>query len=187
MTVQPVARRYAQALFDVTQAVGAQASGQTDGIIQTLGDLAKLTTSNEELHKLIGSPTIPPAVKKAVMLGIVDQAGVTLDPVRRLVGMLGDQDRLSILGQVAEAFAERVRESRKVAYADVVTAVPLTPASRAALEDALGRASGKTVTLLERVDPSIIGGVVATIGSFVYDGSVAHQLDKIKTQLTANN
>ena len=185
MTVQPVARRYAQALFDVTQ-TGAQASN-ADVISQALLGLAGLTTSNDELRKLIASPTVPPSAKRAVMTGILDAAGVKLEEVRRLVGLLADHDRLAILDQVAEAFAERVREARKVAHAEVVTAVPLTPASRAALEEALGKASGKTVTMTERVDPSIIGGVVATIGSFVYDGSIAHQLDKIKKQLTANN
>jgi F-type H+-transporting ATPase subunit delta len=186
MTVQPVARRYAQALFDVTQA-GAQASGRVDAISEALTSLASLTTSNDELRKLIASPTVPPAAKRAVMIGILDAGGITLDEVRRLVGLLADHDRLAILDQVATAFSERVLEAQKVAHADVVTAVPLTPASRAALAAALGKASGKTVTMTERVDPSIIGGVVATIGSFVYDGSIAHQLNKMKKQLTANN
>ena len=186
MTVQPVARRYAQALFDVTQA-GAQASSQADAIGQALTSLASLTTSNDELRKLIASPTVPPSAKKAVMVGIIDAGGIKLDEVRRLVGLLADHDRLAILDQIAAAFSERLLEAKKVAHADVVTAVPLTPASRAALADALGKASGKTVTMTERIDPSIIGGVVATIGSFVYDGSIAHQLDKIKKQLTANN
>jgi F-type H+-transporting ATPase subunit delta len=121
------------------------------------------------------------------MMSILDAAGIKIDEVRRLVGLLADHDRLAILDQVAAAFSERLLDAKKVAHADVVTATPLTPASRAALAEALGKASGKTVTMTERVDPSIIGGVVATIGSFVYDGSIAHQLDKIKKQLTANS
>ena len=187
MNVQPVARRYAQALFDVTQSGGSQPSGQADVLTQTLKGLADLITSHAELQALIESPTVPPATKKAVINGVMDAAGVKIGEVQRLVGLLADHDRLAILDQVAEAFAERVREARKVANADVVTAVPLTPASRAALEQALSQASGKTVTVSERVDPSIIGGVVARIGSFVYDGSIANQLDKLRKQLTANN
>lgn len=187
MTVQPVARRYAQALFDVTQSGGAQASSQGEAIRQALTGLASITTSNEELSKVIASPTVPPAAKKAVMMGVLDAMGIKIEEVRRLVGLLADHDRLTILDQVAAAFSERLLDAQKIAHADVVTAVPLTAASRAALADALGKASGKTVTMTERVDPSIIGGVVATIGSFVYDGSIAHQLDKIKKQLTANN
>ena len=187
MTVQPVARRYAAALFDVTQSGSAQASTRPDAIAQALRDLAAAISGHDELKKLIDSPTAPPAIKKAVMLAVVEAGGVTIEEVKRLISLLGDHDRLSILGQIAEAFGERLRESRNEAFADVTTAVPLTPASRAALEDALGKASGKKVTMTERVDPSIIGGVVARIGTFVYDGSIANQLDKLKKQLTANN
>jgi len=187
MTVQPVARRYAAALFDVTQSGGGQASTQADAISQALTDLAGLIESHSELSKLIASPTVPPTVKKAVMLAIVDAAGIKVDEVKRLVGLLADRDRLAMLDQVAAAFGVKLGEARKVAHADVTTAVPLTPESRAALAQALGQASGKNVTMTERVDPSIIGGVVARIGTFVYDGSVANQLDKLKKQLTANN
>ena len=187
MTVQPVARRYAAALFDVTQSGGGQASTKADVIGQSLRDLAGLIAGHDELNKLIGSPTVPPSAKKGVMLAVVDAAGIKIDEVRRLVGLLADHDRLVILDQISEAFSERVREARKMAHAEVTTAVPLTPASRAALEDALSNASGKTVTMTERVDPSIIGGVVARIGTFVYDGSIANQLDKLKKQLTANS
>jgi len=186
MTVQPVARRYAAALFDVTQSGGGQAASQ-DAISQALSDLAGLAHSHDDLRKLLASPTVPAANKKAVIMGVVDAAGIKADEVRRLVGLLADHDRLDILDQVAAAFVDRLSEARKMAHADVVTAVPLTPETRAALAAALGKASGKTITMTERVDPSIIGGVVARIGTFVYDGSVAHQLDKLKQQLTANS
>ena len=187
MTVQPVARRYAGALFDVTKSDGGQASSQADAISQALNDLAGLVAGHDELHNLVASPTVPPTAKKAVMLAVVDAAGIKIDEVKRLIGLLADHDRLPILNQIAEAFAERLRESRKVAHADVTTAVPLTAESRAALADALGKASGKKVTMTERVDPAIIGGVVARIGTFVYDASIANQLDKLKKQLTANS
>ena len=94
--------------------------------------------------------------------------------------MLADRDRLALLPPVAAAFAERLMDAKRLAQADVVTAVPLTAASRAALADALGRASGKSVTMTERVDPAIIGGVVARIGTFVYDASVAGQLERLR-------
>jgi F-type H+-transporting ATPase subunit delta len=92
-----------------------------------------------------------------------------------------------MLDQVAAAFGERLGEARKIAHADVTTAIPLTPETRAALAQALGQASGKTVTMTERVDPSIIAAWWRASGRFVYDGSVANQLDKLKKQLTANN
>jgi F-type H+-transporting ATPase subunit delta len=181
MRVQPAARRFAAALFDVTRKAGSE-----DRAGQQLSDLAALVASHAELGRVAASRSLPPAAKKAVFTAILDAAGITSDEVRRLVGMLADRDRLPLLGPVAAAFSDRLMEAKRMARADVVTAVPLTPASRAALAEALGRASGKTVTMSEKVDPAIIGGVVARIGTFVYNGSVANQLERLKKQLTSN-
>jgi len=181
MNAEPVARRYAAALFDVTAKAGS-----TDRASQDLGVLARLFADSAELRHVVASPTVPASAKKAVFAAIMEAAGLISAEVRRLVAMLADRDRLPLLPALEAAFAARVDDAKRVAQADVVTAVPLTPASRAALAEALGKASGKTVTMTERVDPAIIGGVVARIGTFVYDGSVARQLERLKTQLTTN-
>ena len=68
-----------------------------------------------------------------------------------------------------------------------MTAVPLADDSRAALAAALGRAAGAHVTMTERVDPSIIGGVVAKVGSVVFDGSVTTQLARMRQKLVAES
>ena len=182
MNAQPVARRYAAALFEVTQKAGS-----VDRASQDLADLGLLFGEHAELRHVVASPTVPASVKKAIFNAIMAAAGLASAEVRRLVGMLADRDRLSLLPQVAAAFGERVMDAKRLAQADVVTAVPLTASSRAALADALGRASGKTVTMTERVDPAIIGGVVARIGTFVYDASVAGQLARLREKLTTNN
>ena len=78
--------------------------------------------------------------------------------------MLADRDRLAGLPELAATFAERLLDAQHIVSADVVTAAPLTDASRAALSAALGRATGKSVTITERVDPAIVGGVVARVG-----------------------
>ena len=67
--------------------------------------------------------------------------------------------------------------------AHVTTAVALTPDRTQALADALGKAVGGTVRITASVDPAIVGGVVARVGSTVYDGSVTRQLERLKSQL----
>jgi F-type H+-transporting ATPase subunit delta len=58
------------------------------------------------------------------------------------------------------------------------------PADRvAALKDGLARATGRDVQIETRVDPSLVGGAVAQIGSTVYDGSITTQLRKLKQAL----
>jgi F-type H+-transporting ATPase subunit delta len=88
-----------------------------------------------------------------------------------------------LLPGVTAAFDERVRQERHLLQAEVVTAVPLPDAQRTALAGALRRAAGSDLTITEKVDPSIIGGVIARVGSLVFDGSVTRQLERMKQRL----
>ena len=63
--------------------------------------------------------------------------------------------------------------------------MPLSADRTENIEKRLSQVTGKTVTVSSRVDPSIIGGVVASLGGTVYDGSVTHQLEKIRARLIA--
>jgi F-type H+-transporting ATPase subunit delta len=75
--------------------------------------------------------------------------------------------------------------ARNVVTAEVTTAVPLSDAHRTALAAALGKAVDREVTVTERVDPSIIGGVIARVGSVVFDGSVTRQIERMHETLVA--
>jgi F-type H+-transporting ATPase subunit delta len=76
-----------------------------------------------------------------------------------------------------------VRQLRRVVTAELTTAMPLPDSQRATLVAALGRAAGAEVALTERVDPALIGGVVARVGSVVFDGSVLTQIERMRRRL----
>ncbi len=173
------ARRYAGVLFDVVEPRGGSAKALSD-----LQAVADATASNVELQQVFGNPAIPPSKKRAVVDAIAAAAG-TGEEVRRMLGMLADRDRLDAIGQVSAAFFDRVMQARKTLEADVVTATPLTDERRASLARALGHAAQCQVTIRERVDPSILGGVVARVGSLVFDGSVLRQVERLKEQLAS--
>jgi F-type H+-transporting ATPase subunit delta len=172
-------RRYASALFDVTQKAGT-----TDAAGTSLEGLGALVSGHDELSRVLASPAIPVTVKRDIILGVIDAVGGVSAEVRRLVSMLAERDRLGELSDVVAAFGEQLMESRRELRAEIVTAVPLSDASRSALTEALGRASGKSVTIDASVDPSIIGGVIAKVGSFVYDASLTRQLERMRDALT---
>ena len=110
----------------------------------------------------------------------------TLEPqVGKLLLLLADRDRLTLLPEVAQAFDNRVMDHQKVVKAEIVTAVALPPDRVAALADGLKRATGRDVRLQTRVDESIIGGAVTRIGSTVYDGSVTRQLERLRETLAS--
>jgi F-type H+-transporting ATPase subunit delta len=182
MTARTAARRYAGALFDVVQKQGNLDSAERDVLA-----MRDLVTGHDQLRRVFETPAVPIQKKRAVIEAILSAAGSTSPEVRRMLLMLADRDRLALLPDIAEAFAERTMAARRVLPAEVVTAVPLDDARRAAVTYALARAAGCDVTLSERVDPAIIGGMIARVGSTVYDASVTRQLEKMRQQLLDRN
>jgi F-type H+-transporting ATPase subunit delta len=180
VTLRAAAKRYARALFDVALAEGLAEPAQRE-----LRQFADLVRGNEALWNVVGNPAIPAARKHGLVKALLDKAGPLSPPLAKLLLLLADRDRLLLLPELADAYDERVLEYQKVIRGGVTTAVPLDAARLRALEESLGRMTGRRVTLTPRVDPSIIGGVVAKLGSTVYDGSVATQLEKMKESLIA--
>jgi F-type H+-transporting ATPase subunit delta len=178
MTPRSLARRYAGALFDVVQKNGTVEAAGRD-----LGAMVELVAGHESLRTVFQSSGVPPQKKRGVLEAILAASGPVAGEVRRLLLLLADRDRLALLTDIAGEFAARAMAARRVLPADIVTAVPLGDARRAAVAQALSRASGCEVTVHERVDPSIIGGIIARVGSVVYDGSVTRQLEKMRHRL----
>jgi F-type H+-transporting ATPase subunit delta len=177
MTPQGLARRYAGALFDV-----ARKGGTLEAAGRDLSAMRDLVAGHDQLRKVFESTAVPAPKKRAVLEAILASGPVTAD-VRRLLLLLAERDRLMLLSQIADVFLERAMAARRVMSADVVTAVPLGDARRAEVAQALSRASGCEVTVRDRVDPSIIGGIIARVGSVVYDGSITRQLEKMRQRL----
>ena len=104
--------------------------------------------------------------------------------VAKLLGLLAERDRLVLLPELLAAYRDRLLDYRNVVRAEVTTTMPLGNDQIKAIETNLARASGRTVSLSTKVDPSIIGGVVTRIGSTIYDASVTRQLQRMKEKLS---
>ena len=180
MTRQSVARRYAHALFDVVQKRGTVESAGRE-----LAGFRDVVAGHDDLRRVLESPAVPAPKKHAVIEALLAADGETSPEIARLLLLLADSDRLMLLADIALAFDARAMQARRIVPADVVTAVPLGDERRAALAAALGRAAGCDVTITERVDPSIVGGVIARVGSMVFDGSVARQIERMRLRLLA--
>jgi F-type H+-transporting ATPase subunit delta len=180
MTSGLAARRYGAALFDV-----ASRGGDVERVRRDLAAMRDLVAGHDELRRVFETPAVPAARKRAILDAVVAALGDVSVEVRRLLELVADRDRLTLLAAITEAYVTQVNAARRTVPADVVTAVPLSDDRRAALTQALGRATGGEVTLSARVDPSIIGGVVARVGSVVFDGSVTRQIERLRERLLA--
>ena len=178
MSTRASAARYAKALFDVASAESTPEQAEKE-----LVAFADLVAAHDDLRQALASPAIPAARKRAVVAQLLDRQQPS-GPVRKLLLLLAERDRLELLPDLVSVYHERVMEHLKVVQAEVTTATPLEPEQAAQLQQRLGTTIGRTVTLTTRVDPSLIGGMVARIGSTVYDGSVATQLTTLRQRLT---
>ena len=180
MSSRASAVRYARALFDV--AVKESEPGQVEQELQAIITLIK---EHGDLQLALVSPSVSPTGKKSVVSALVQRAQFS-GPVGKLLLMLAERDRLVLLPEVLDAFQARLREQRRVLEAEVTTAMPLEPEQAATLQRRLSAATARDVTVTTRVDPALIGGMVARIGSIVYDGSLATQLARLKGRLSDN-
>jgi F-type H+-transporting ATPase subunit delta len=178
MTNRAAAARFARALFDVSRASDPARTGrELNGFVDLVGN-------HPELLRALTNPVLPPSVKQnivAELLKLQPLAG----PLGRILTLLAERDQLALVPLIAEAYQQRLLDFQGVVRAQVTTAVALPPDRAGALEQSLSAATGKRVVVTTQVDPSIIGGVVAKIGSRVYDGSVANHLTRVKAQLIA--
>jgi F-type H+-transporting ATPase subunit delta len=180
MSTRASAARYARALLDV--AVKESSTEQADRELTAFVDLLR---QHPDLQRALIHPSVNAAAKKAVVQQLLDRLQPSSSPAGKLLLMLAERDRLVLLQEVAEVYRERLNEQQRIVRAEVTTAEPLADEHAARLRDRLAAATGQTVTLTTKVDPSIIGGMVTRIGSTVYDGSVATQLQTIKQQLAS--
>lgn len=177
MSMRTSATRYAKALLDVTTSDADATKIELD-----LAAFADLLRSNGELRQVLLSPSVPASAKRNVASAVAERIGMAPTGVR-LLQLLADRDRLGMTDELLAVFRERLLERRKVVRAELRSAVALAPEAVKAIEARLGAVTGKNVAVDAVVDPSLIGGVLAKVGSTVYDGTVKSQLEKLRKQL----
>ena len=178
MTNRTAANRYARALLDV-----ALKENVDLGQVETeLAAIVDLFTQNQTLQKVLLNPAVPAPRKQSAVAEIARQAAL-LEVVRKLLTLLAERDRLIILPELLAAFRDRLMEHQHVVRAEVTTTVELPADRLETIRRRLADVTGRTVSLSTRVDPSLIGGMVARVGGTVYDASITMQLRKMRAQL----
>lgn len=179
---QAISQRYAHALADAVLAPGSESDPKQ--VSSQLRSMEQMIRENADLRNVMLSPAVPNARKRGVIARLAEQ--MQLDPkVRNFIYVLIDRRRADLLDEIADAFDEALDERMGLVRAQVTSAAVLAEAQRAQIEQALSEASGKRVRSEFHVDPKLIGGVVARIGSTVYDGSVRTQLETMRQALVS--
>ena len=138
--------------------------------------------ASSDLRSVLISPAVAPARKRAVVAQLAKQGGISA-LVRNFLCVVVDHRRTAMLSEIREAFRALMYERMGMVEADISAARELPAGQRRRVAAGLGRLTGKQVQCRFSVDQSLIGGVVARIGSTIYDGSVQGQLKALRRKL----
>ncbi len=178
-----VSFRYARALVD-TVVIPGPTEGARDprAIAAQLSEFTALLKEHGDLRILFSTPALTAAKKKAVLAELAPR--LAIEPLtRNFLNVVIDHDRMPLVGEIVEAFQSLLDERLGVAVAEIATARPLGETEKQELAGALRARTGKQVRMNFSLDPGLIGGIVARIGSTIYDGSVRGQLERLRAEL----
>jgi F-type H+-transporting ATPase subunit delta len=167
---------YAHGLLEI-----AQSEGRLDDVEDELFRFARIVEGNDELRMALASPGLSAERRAAIVDELLEGRAHTL--TRAIASFVVGAGRGHDLPAIILRFTELAAETRQHELAEVRSATPLDDAQLARLADVLSRATGKRVEVKVVVDPAVMGGLVATIGDTVIDGTVRHRLEKLKEQM----
>ena len=166
---------YVAAMFEIASANDAVSVVEDD-----MFRLARAIESNEQLRAALNDTSLPADRRQNIVEQLL--GGKAHNVTVQLVSLLVGTGHISLLPQVADALVKRASSSKQMEVAEVRSAVVLTDAQKARLAEALSKVAGKPVNLKVVVGPSVIGGLVATIGDEVIDDTVRTRLDQVKAR-----
>lgn len=169
------ARRYAQAVFEIGVEQGTVDRWRDD--LRTLAEYY----GDRHLLFVLREPKIPFARKEQI---VRDLLGSKVQPEALNLALLLVERGLAEIGPALNTQFEKLyNDYRGQAVAQVTTAIPLDATLRGQIADDLQRITGKRILLQERVDPSILGGVVARVGDTLIDGSLRRRFALLRDQI----
>ncbi len=178
--ISVAAARYGNALAEVVFAPGSGLDARD--VVSQLQTFEDLLRSSDDLRHVMHSPAVSASKKRAVIARLARELGLA-PKVRNFLYVVVDHRRIHQISGIREAFQASIDRRLGVVRADVISARELPESQRGVLETELSRIANKRVRMEFSVDGSLIGGVVARIGSVVYDGSVRGQLDALRRRL----
>ena len=173
-----VARRYADALIEL-----AVESNKIEEFGADLASFAEVMQAHDGmLGQFLSSPVFTTEEREAVLTELFPK--LSIDPmIKNLLKVVNGNARFPIFQTLVEQYSLLADEKSGRIRVNVATAEPLTPQLESEIQAALEKATGKKVLIEHHIDPSLIGGMVAKVGSKIYDSSLKTRLERLKNSL----
>lgn len=174
MAAKILTKRYAQAVFEIARETGEIEKWRDD--LNRLADFIK----DQDMLVILESPKVNFTEKAA----LIDEAikGIS-QMARNLAYILISRNKISSLGDVAKQYEQLLDDYHGIKHAEVTTAIPLDEAEISRVQTTLEALTGKKIVMTTKIDPVIIGGIVARINGKLLDGSTSSKLLALKNEL----
>jgi F-type H+-transporting ATPase subunit delta len=173
-----IARRYARALLEV-----ASEAAKADAVAEQLSTLVGVFQKNRELEDVLLNPAYTREQRSGVVEALMKVVGRVEPVLANTLRLLVERNRLSYLPDIARLYRDMADAQAGRVRGHVTSATPLTPEALEGVRSALQQLTQRNVVLETRVDPALLGGVSAQVGSLLYDGSLKTQLELMRRQL----
>jgi len=174
-----IATRYARALADV---LGP--GGDYRKVLGELEEFEKAYGESPELRAVFVSPAVTLPQKVRVLEAIGQWLGVSQVTLNFLRVLLANY-RMPLLEEAVQAYRKISNDREGIVQVTITSSSELSASERESVAARFRQLTGKQVELDFRIDSGLVGGLMAQIGSTVYDGSVRGSLERIREQLMA--
>ncbi len=171
-----IAKPYARALYSA-----ATEEDILDRIVEDVNQVLQLTQDSEDFDQFLTNPILSPQFKSEMFQQLLSEAVQPL--TLNFLLLLALKQRERSLVAILQMFLEIVDLQAGRLVAQVTSAVPLTDAQKTTLSQQLSNYSEAEVRLELNEDATIQGGVIVQLGDTVFDGSIASQLQRMRTLL----
>ncbi|MGE4133226.1 MAG: ATP synthase F1 subunit delta [Bdellovibrionales bacterium] len=172
-----LASRYAKALYNL-----AREAGEQDVVFEQMRVVQDAFALDPEIQGFVESPVVRPSEKEKALKGVVEKISLSAT-LKHFLLVLAKKNRLGIFGDIVTAYQTFADEAHGVTRGVVRSAAVLDPEARRQIEELVSRATKKQVILNYKEDPTLLGGLVAEVGSFTFDDSLKSHLIRINEQL----
>ena len=170
-----VARPYALAAFELAQEKNELAKWSE------MLQFAALVASDDTMQQYSGNPRVSRDTLSKLFMSVCE--GQLNDTGTNFIKVLIENRRLDVLPEIAMLYEQHRAEAERTIEAEVISAFPLSDAQQSLLDDKLKQRLGRSVNLIAKVDPNLLGGAIVRAGDLVIDGSVSGQVDKLAQSL----
>ncbi len=177
MKVSEIGNRYARAIFEVSAETGNQML-----VLNELRVLRESIEKDGDVHAWARSSSMGREGRLGVAKKLSSSLSFSKD-TQNLLMILAEKNRMYLIPEIEEGFQFRIDAANGVTRGNVKSAVALSQEDRGNLEQMVEKAVGKKVILSYSVDPSIIGGLVAKVGSYTFDDSITSHLRRMSEVL----